>query len=286
MPIEVAAAALRILLLAGTAYVAVGVLLWAFQERLIFHPRPLAFGSGHPAATAIEIDRGDAILRGWIVNEAPCRQETSLRASRPPAPLLVYFGGNAEEVSGNIGNFAPLPAITVLVNYRGYGESTGTPSEHALVEDAVAVVEWARHRCSDRPLVLFGNSLGAGVAVLAAARVVPDAAILVSPYRSVARIAKARFPIFPVRWMLRHPFDAEAAAAHMPPMLAFASPIDRVIPFAESEAMVAVLKKTGREVELRMFNLPHSAFMGHLPVWQAIDAFLAARLPAADAQPG
>ena len=173
-------------------------------------------------------------MRGWIVNE------------HSRGPLVVYFGGNAEEVSGNIPRWAGFPATVVLVNYRGFGQSTGAPSERGLVADAKAIIRWAQERCPDRPLVLFGMSLGSGVAALAAADTSPDALIIISPYRSVEHIARSRFPIFPIRWLLRHPFDAESVAASMPRTLAFASPTDLVIPFAESAAMVETL---GERVE-------------------------------------
>ena len=250
---------------AALAYLAVCAFLWVFQDHLLFHPRALAHSPKHSAASAVAIERPDAVLRGWVVN------------GERVGPLVVYFGGNAEEVSGNIDFFADRNATTVLVNYRGYGESSGSPSERRLVADAVAVVEWARERYPNRPLVLFGSSLGTGVAALAAAEVRPDAAILVSPYRSVERLARQRFPIFPVRWILRHPFRAEAAAASMPPTLVIASNVDGVIPIAESEAMVRAMRDAegGPPVEVRTIDVPHGYFPGRPEFWRAVDDYLA-----------
>ena len=252
-----------LLALVGT-YLAVCTLLWAFQGKLIFHPRAIAVPPSNPAAEPIEIDRGDAMLRGWIVN------------ARSDGPLVVYYGGNAEEVSVNIDNWAGRPATTVLVNYRGFGHSTGTPSERVLLEDAVATVEWARERYSHRPLVLFGLSLGSGIAVLTATRVKPDAVILVSPYRSVEHIARRRLPIIPVRQLLRHRFDAHTAARALPRALVIASPRDRVIPYEENLAMVdAINAAASRPVVLHTFELPHHGFLHHPPVWRTVDEFLA-----------
>ena len=247
------------------AYLASCVLLWSTQEGLIFYPRPLAYQPIHPAALPIEIDRADAVLRGWVVNDGQ------------GGPLIVYFGGNAEEVSGNIGYFASRRATTVLLNYRGYGESTGKPTERHLVEDAVAVSEWTRDRYPGQPLVLFGSSLGTGVAALAAARVKPDAAILVSPYRSIGRIAQRYFRIFPVRWLLRHPFRAEAVAAVLPPTLVIASSIDGIIPYEESQAMVRAMRaaENGSPIDFRTVDVPHGAFPGEPEFWQVVDDYLA-----------
>ena len=261
--LEAAGVAARLALGLGTVYLLLCGFLWVVQEKLIFHPQGVALPPTHPAATAIAIDRDDAVLRGWLVNEDSA------------GPVLVYFGGNAEEVSAHVEAFARRNATTVLVNYRGYGDSDGAPSEQALVADAVALAAWAKARWPKRPLVLFGLSLGTGVVSLAAARAQADALILVSPYRGVEHIARATFPfsLFPVRWLLRHPLRAETAAADLPPALVFASPSDRVIPFAESQAMVRLL---GERAELHTFDLAHNAFLAHPPLWEKVDAFLAA----------
>ena len=259
IPPDVLGIALRVVLVGGGIYLAFCVLLWALQERMIFHPQPLPYPPMHPSADPVEIQNAGETLRGWIVNEESA------------GPLVVYFGGNAEEVSGNILHWANFPATAVLVNYRGFGQSTGTPSERNLVADARAIVQWARQRHPDRPLVLFGMSLGSGVAALAAADTSPDALVIISPYRSVEHIARSRFPIFPIRWLLRHPFDAEAVAPLMPRTLAFASPSDLVIPYSESAAMVKTL---GDRVDFHQYNLAHNAFLEHGPLWDEVRDFL------------
>ena len=252
--------AVRIVAGAGGIYLLLCALLWALQEKLIFHPRPLATTPTHPDAHAVEVDRGDAVLRGWTVNESS------------KGPLIVYFGGNAEEVSIHIDEFARIDATTVLVNYRGYGQSDGKPSQRAFVRDAVAIVNWAKQRYPDRRLMLFGLSLGSGVAALASPEVTPNAVILISPYRSVEHIARSAYPIFPVRWMLRHPFPAESVADDLPRALVVASPTDRVIRFSESRAMV---EKLGEKAEFHTFTVAHNEFLAHPPVWRLVDEFVA-----------
>lgn len=246
------------------AYLGVCALLWGFQDRLIFYPRSVSHTPPNPPAAPVEISRPDAVLRGWVVNAAS------------NGPLIVYFGGNAEEVSRNTRNWARRVATTVLVNYRGYGDSTGKPGEAALRGDAVAISEWARARFPDRPLVLFGQSLGSGIAVLASPTVQPDALILISPYRSLEHIARRLLPVVPVRPLLRHRFDAETAVADLPRTLVLASPRDEVIGFNENEAMVEAINAVATQpVELRTFGLRHTRFFNHPPVWDAVDEFLA-----------
>ena len=251
--------AARIAIGIGGIYLLICTLLWVFQEKLIFHPQPLAKTPDQASAAALEIQGDEAVLRGWTVN------------ADHEGPLIVYFGGNAEEVSIHIDEFAQRQATTVLVNYRGFGLSEGKPSEQALVADAQTVIEWAKQRFPSRPLVLFGLSLGSGVAALASPAAKPDALILVSPYRSVEHIARSTYPFVPIRWLLRHPFRAASAVDAMPRSLVFAAPNDRVIRFAESQAMVELL---GDKATLRTFDVAHGDFLFHAPVWEAIDEFL------------
>ena len=254
---------MQILLTVVGAYLGVCALLWAFQEKLIFHPKPVRGTPPNPPAEPIDIHRPDAVLRGWVVN------------AESDGPLVVYFGGNAEEVSWNIPNWAARKATTILMNYRGFGNSTGRPGEATLRGDAIAVTEWARTQYPDRPLVLFGQSLGSGIAVLTASVVKPDALILISPYRSVENIARRAAPLVPVRALLRHRFDAQTAVAALPRTLVLASPNDQVIPYRENEAMVKAINAVAEHpVELRTFPLSHNQFFNHPPVWQAVDEFL------------
>ena len=94
-----------------------------------------------------------------------------------------------------------------------------------------------------------------------------------SPYRSIEHIARATYPFVPVRWLLRHPFRAESAIDAMPRALVFAAPHDRVIRFAESQAMVELM---GARATLLTFDVAHGEFLSHQPAWEAVDEFLAA----------
>src|SRR4029453_7760035 len=101
-----------------------------------------------------------ATLRGWF-----------LRNASDDAPLVIYFGGNADEASYHIDQFSALRCCSaLLVNYRGYGDSTGAPSERALPADGIRLFDFAQSlRRAPGPTVLFGRSLGTGVAISTAA---------------------------------------------------------------------------------------------------------------------
>lgn len=242
-------------------YLAINLLLFLLQEHLIFFPRPLAATPVGAHVQEVSVQRPGAVLRGWVTNPGS------------PGPLLVYFGGNAEELSSAVPTFARLPAIAALVNYRGYGASDGAPGAAALIEDAVAVVESLRGRYgAGRATILFGRSLGSGIAAVAAAETGADGVILLSPYRSIERIAQTRYPFVPVRWLLRHNIDAARAALSMPPRaLVLYAKEDNVVPTRESRAFAALLPGA-RVVE---FQGGHGAPLEAPPIWAEVTTFLA-----------
>ena len=264
---------LRLALTAAAVYVGLCVVLYLLQERMIFFPRSLEGDPQGPGVEAASVQRGAVTLRGWVVN------------GDSNGPLLIYFGGNAEEVSGLAGTFAKLDAVVVLMNYRGYGTSDGKPTAADLIDDAAAVVEamvakfgqvgsadGQPVRTQARPVILFGRSLGSGIAALAARSPQVDGLILLSPYRSIADIAAHRFPIMPVRRLLRHNIDATLALGALPQrVLGLHARRDRVVPAAESQALLALLSPPPQVVE---FQGEHNIPLETPTVWAAIKAFL------------
>lgn len=228
---------------------------------MLFFPRPL---EREPAGLHVEsasVERGGVTLRGWIVN------------GRSDGPLLFYFGGNAEEVSELADDFARLDAVTVLMNYRGYGTSGGKPTAAALIDDAAFMVAVMRERLgADRKAVLFGRSLGTGIAALTARRGDVDGIVLMSPYRSIEQIARRRYPFAPVGWMLRQDIDATLALDALPErILVLYARRDRVVPSAESRAFLAALPVSPEIVE---FIGPHNIALDTPELWRAIEAFV------------
>ena len=252
---------LRLAAIALAGYVGLCLLLYLLQDWMIFFPRSL---TSEPSGLHVErasLQRDEVTLRGWIVN------------GHSQGPLLFYFGGNAEEVSGLADVFAKLDAVTVLMNYRGYGESGGRPSAAHLIDDAAAVVGGFRSRFGqDRPVVLFGRSLGTGIAALAARAGGIDGLILLSPYRSIEHIAKRRFPFAPVGWLLRHNIDATLAIEALPKrILILYATQDSVVPTSESRAFLGELKSDPQVVE---FDGPHNIPLEMPRLWRAIEEFI------------
>lgn len=205
---------------------------WFGQDRLIFFPQPGSGTSHLPAGTeALEVVAGDGTrLAGFLV----------ARGVRP-APTLLYFGGNAEEISWSVADGRWPRGWTVAgVNYRGYGTSGGRPGERELLDDGIAVFDAlaARPDVDARRIVVVGRSLGTGVAVYVAASRPTAAAILISPFDSLVEVGRMHYPWLPVDWLLRHRFDSVArAASAVVPMLTIVGAADGIIPPARSRAL-------------------------------------------------
>jgi pimeloyl-ACP methyl ester carboxylesterase len=210
--------------LGAVGFVLICALLYFDQDKSIFFPRqnsPQLVDQYH--ANRVEIPAAGETLEGWWI-ENP-------RATSPAT--ILYFGGNGEDVLYTATAAAKLNAHRILfVNYRGYGRSTGTPAQTALYDDALAIYDHAIERGS-RPhhIIAMGRSLGSGVAAMLAASRPLRAVILVTPYDSIAAVASERYPLVPVRLLLRHPFPSiDWAARTQAPALFLVAEHDTVIP--------------------------------------------------------
>jgi uncharacterized protein len=255
------------------ACVALGfpVLIYFFQERLIFFPQPLTQdplkANTGAAIEEVSLVASDQVrLHGWLVKAAP---------TQTPAPLLIYFGGNAEEVSwlaSTVGQYAGWSLL--LLNYRGYGRSGGKPGETELFADALQIYDYAAKRADVSRLAVMGRSLGSGVAVYLAAQRPVAGVILVSPYDSIESVARGVYPYLPIGLMLKHRFDSLSRAPDIKaPLLCLVASEDRVIPRPHSERLYAAWGGPRQWGEIRPAE--HDSIAGEPEYWRAIAAFLA-----------
>lgn len=213
-----------ILLLAMTVYAAACLALFFLQRSLIYYP-PATAAFDAPRTSILEV--AGAKL---VVSERP----------RAGEQALIYLGGNAEDVTYSL----PLlerafPGRALyLLHYRGFAGSTGSPSEKALVGDALALFD--RVAREHRDVMLVGRSLGSGVAVQVASRRPVSRLVLVTPFDSLAGLAARQFPFFPVRWLLR---DKYASTEHAPrvtaPTVLVAAEHDEIVPAHSTERLLA-----------------------------------------------
>jgi uncharacterized protein len=157
----------------------------------------------------------------------------------------------------------------LLVDYRGYGSSGGSPSERMLVDDAL---RWYDRFAAKRTYV-FGRSLGSGVAVqLAAARPVAGV-VLVAPFDSLVEVGKRHYPFLPVQWLLKHRFDSISLAPKITaPLLCIVATDDEIIPAAHAKRLYDVWAGEKRWVGLE--GAGHNSTDNAANYWTSIIAFL------------
>lgn len=227
----------------GAAAVAYGLLcarMYFAQRDYIYFPTPVTDVSG---AQALWVESQGERIKVWAVE-------------RPGGRALVYFGGNAENVAANVAPFArAFPDRSLyLVNYRGYGGSSGRPTELGLVADAVAVFDRVRAQHSD--VAVMGRSLGSGVAMQLAARRPADRLVLVTPFDSLVAVASSQIRWLPIPLLMRDRFDSVAAAPSVrAPVLVVIAGDDELIgrshsdrlasSFASGQARVVVVPGVG-----------------------------------------
>jgi pimeloyl-ACP methyl ester carboxylesterase len=218
----------RLVAIALLLYVAACVALFAFQRSLIYFPQPSAFDTPSTTLT-LPVPGADLVV-----------------SVRPNAgqKALIYFGGNAEDVSTNLSSFSTaFPDYAIyLLHYRGYGGSSGKASEEVLRADAQALFDkvYAEHP----DIAVVGRSLGSGVAIRLASQRKVSRLVLVTPYDSIQELAAQQFPYFPVRWLLTDKFDSwRYAPAIRIPTLLLGAEFDEVIPRASTDRLNAAFAK-------------------------------------------
>jgi pimeloyl-ACP methyl ester carboxylesterase len=211
-------------LIVALVYLGLCAALFAFQRSLIYYPQP-RMGLGAPPAQVFQA--GDVALHLTV-------------RPRPGPGAVLYFGGNAEDVSVSLPDLAAAfpDRELVLAHYRGYGGSGGRPSEAALVADARALFDHVHATHPD--IIVVGRSLGSGVAVQLAVERPVARLVLVTPFDSLVSLAQSQFRLFPVRWMLLDKFESSRYAPRVrAPTLIVAAEHDEVIPRASTERLAA-----------------------------------------------
>jgi len=249
------------------AIVVIGIplLMYLAQDSLIFHPQPLAearrvqIAAQRPSVESLFMDAADGTrLHAWHVRGNS---------------LIIYFGGNAEEVSWMLEEGARrTPGIGwLLVDYRGYGSSGGSPSEKALTEDALRWYDQMSQQY--KTIHLFGRSLGSGVAVQLAAQRPVAGVILVAPFDSLVEVGKHHYPFLPVNWMLRHRFDSVALAPTIKaPLLCIVATDDEIIPAVHSKRLYDAWG--GEKRWLGLEGAGHNSTDDAANYWSSIRKFL------------
>jgi pimeloyl-ACP methyl ester carboxylesterase len=259
---------LTVIIILGIIYLIIVAFFYLFQSNFIFFPQPLT-GTVQTGEFTEEVritTDDDKLLHGWL-----CKSK-----SDGPQKLIIYFGGNAEEVSHMI------PAASLfedwaflLVNYPGYGISEGKPGQKSFYKAALEIYDFAvaRDDVDAENIVVMGRSIGSGSAVFLAHERDIKAVVLISPFESIRAVARSSMPFLPVNLILRHKFLSKKYASGISsPMIAFYGTADQVIPPSHTRKLETYWKGPSRLVELQGYG--HNDIFENRQMWEEITGFL------------
>lgn len=210
------------LILTVTIYAGICIALFFYQRQLIYFPQPRA-SKGEPTL-ALPTEVGATLV--------------SVRESKSNKALL-FFAGNADDAAAYMPEFSasyPNHAI-YLMHYRGYGGSSGEPTENALFTNALSLFDLAYAQHKD--VIVIGRSLGSGVAAYVASQRAVAKLILVTPYDSIERVAADRFPWAPISVLLKDKYESWRYAPKITaPTLIIAAANDTVIHLKHTQALL------------------------------------------------
>lgn len=261
--------------LAGAVLVVAAMRL--LEPRMIYFPGPAPALT--PAAAGLAFEEAafptadGETLRGWWIP-----------AADPRAPVVLFFHGNAgtrEHRIEILQGFHRAGLGVFIFDYRGYGGSTGRPSEAGLLLDGEAAFDWLRGNTGDAPIVFYGHSLGGAVAAVTALRRPAAGLILESVFTSVPDMAIRVVPLPFVRYVVKTRFDTRAAlGALTQPLLLIHGDADEVVPFSMGRRLFeasAAPDKTFRAVPGAGHN--DVFVVGGEEYWGWISEFARKRIP-------
>ncbi len=215
-------------------YITIGVLLYIFQDKLLYHPTP-NIKIDYPQ---LVLHRNGAKVVVHVLNEGHKN-------------AILYFGGNGESMAQSADYIAQqFPKITCyLMDYRGYGSSTGKPSQKAIFSDALALYD--RVKKKHERISVGGRSLGTGVAVYVAAQRDVSKLALITPYDSIADVAQGRYPMYPVSLLLKDTYDSLSFVSQIKSKtFIILAQNDKVVPRRYSQKLIDAFKKEQLKVDM------------------------------------
>lgn len=240
---------LKLLLMGAAIYALLCLAVFVFQPRLVYFPMkalaatPAAIGLAYEDVL-LETGNG-ATVHGWYL------------PGRDDARTLLFLHGNAGNIShrlDSLGVFNELGLNVLIIDYSGFGQSGGTPGERQTYEDARLAWQYLTDTRGVAPerIVIFGRSLGSGVATWLATRETPGGLILESSFTSVPALARKYYPMFPMRWLARIRYDN---ASRLPtvrcPVLIAHSRDDELVPIAHGRELFRLAREPKSFLEMR-----------------------------------
>jgi len=247
-------------------------LMYVAQRALMYHPEalrtpPAAAGLFDVQELVLDTADGEKVIVWYM----PPRRDL---------PLVLYFHGNAGSLRNRANRFRALTGDgygLVALSYRGYGGSTGSPSEVGMIADAQAAYAFAGARVPTERIVVFGESLGTGVAVALAATQRIGRLILEAPFTSAIDIGARAYLFLPVRLLMKDPFRSDQRIAKVTaPLLVLHGERDGVVPITLGERLFALANEPKRFVR---FPAGTHVDLDQHGALDAVRSFIAPTLP-------
>jgi len=240
-----------ILGIAAAVYIGLGLTLFVAQSRMLYQPtRDVAYT---PKDAGLEYESvqlktpdGETIA-GWYI---PAAAEESRRT-------VLFCHGNAGNISHRLYTLQLIHELglnCLIVDYRGYGESTGKPTEKGTLTDIRTAWDWLINEKQKTPddIIIFGRSLGGSIAAITAVEVRPAAVIIEIAFTSVTDVGRHYYPFLPVRWFVRFKYNTLAAVKQLNcPVLIVHSPDDEMIPYKFGRALFEAANEPKLFIELK-----------------------------------
>jgi fermentation-respiration switch protein FrsA (DUF1100 family) len=219
-------------------YLGIAAILYVAQRSMMYFPETVhttPAQAGLPEAQEVSLTAADGVrIIAWYA------------APRDDKPVILYFHGNGGALRYRVDRFRKIIGDgigLVAIEYRGYGGSNGSPSETGLIADGEAAYAFAAARYQAQQLVLWGESLGSGVAVALAAEKPVGRVILEAPFTSAAAVAATRYWYLPVRLLMKDQYRSDERIGKVTaPVLILHGMHDHVVPFAMGERMFELTK--------------------------------------------
>jgi hypothetical protein len=247
-------------------------LLYLNQDDLLFHPQPTSkqeiadILKSYPDFDTLTFIMKDGNRTCGFISKDTIKEKL---------PLVLYFGGNAEEVSHLADYKKYFPnSVMVMVNYRSFGLSQGTISEKTMFADALEAYDKLiiNPEIDATKIIVIGRSIGTGVATYLSSQRKTTATILITPYENMIDVAFEKYPFVPISLLIKHRFESDTYAPSITsPMLALISANDQVIPKHHAYKLKEAWKGKTDVLEV---NEDHNSIIHNEAVWKKIEEFV------------
>lgn len=253
-------------------YIGICTLLYLNQDDLLFHPQPTSkqevaeILKSYPEFDTLTFVMKDGNRTCGYISKDTIKEKL---------PLVLYFGGNAEEVS-LLADYKKyfLNSVMVMVNYRSFGLSQGTISEKTMFTDALEAYDKliTNPEIDANKIIVIGRSIGTGVATYLSSQRKTNATVLITPYENMIDVAFEKYPFVPISLLIKHRFESDTYAPSITsPMLALISSNDQVIPKHHAYKLKEAWKGKTDALEV---NEDHNSIMHNEEVWKKIEGFV------------